>query len=593
MNRRRRIVLASLAVVGGVALLWWHRPWVRKSEPVDPAAYAEDARHAHLPGDTVDRVVYLDQGWTPAESMDFYTRSQGSRLIPYAWFLALEQAGAEDLFRDAKNIRRFGYLPQQPCDANPDGLPVGFARDPDNDRGDWVGLTCAACHTTELHHQRVAYRIDGGPTLADFQTFVTDLTRALTATRDDPAKFRRFADRVLGRRASALRTIALRKRLDLVCQERAAFDARNATPHPYGYGRLDAFGHIVNQVLVVDLGVNDPAQVKPPDAPVSYPFLWDTPHHDFVQWNGIARNEVLGSRRLGGLVRNVGEVLGVFGEVHVSPKNTASIFTGYRSSVRVPDLIHLEEAVENLRSPRWPDTFPPIDAAKADAGRALYDQYCLRCHARIDRADPLRKVTAVKTPVSVVRTDPRMATNFADRVGQTGKVRGRREYFVTGNRFGDTARADALIVHTILGVVLNSPWKQYRGANFAEVRDDAAADRLVYKARPLNGIWATAPYLHNGSVPDLYQLLLPADRRPAEFFVGSREFDPVNVGLRSDPGPRRFRFRTTDEAGRPIPGNSNAGHEYGTGKPKADGGDGLPILTDDQRRQLVEYLKTL
>src|SRR5690625_3270750 len=62
---------------------------------------------------------------------------------------------------------------------------------------------------------------------------------------------------------------------------------------------------------------------------------------------------------------------------------------------------------------------------------------------------------------------------------------------------------------------------------------------LSYKARPLNGIWATAPYLHNGSVPTLYDLLLPAKRpddpedgeyRPDEFMVGSREFDPIKVG---------------------------------------------------------------
>lgn len=75
---------------------------------------------------------------------------------------------------------------------------------------------------------------------------------------------------------------------------------------------------------------------------------------------------------------------------------------------------------------------------------------------------------------------------------------------------------------------------------------------MVYKARPLNGVWATAPFLHNGSVPTLYDLLLPPDRRPKEFTVG-----------------------------RPVPGNGNAGHEYGT------------RLTDAERWQLVEYLKSL
>ena len=100
-----------------------------------------------------------------------------------------------------------------------------------------------------------------------------------------------------------------------------------------------------------------------------------------------------------------------------------------------------------------------------------------------------------------------------------------------------------------------------------------------YKARPLNGIWATAPYLHNGSVPNLFELLKPASAddaskaAPPKFTVGNREFDPIHVGYRSDSGP--FEFDTT------LEGNSNVGHEFGTG------------LSDDERFELIEYLKTL
>jgi hypothetical protein len=100
---------------------------------------------------------------------------------------------------------------------------------------------------------------------------------------------------------------------------------------------------------------------------------------------------------------------------------------------------------------------------------------------------------------------------------------------------------------------------------------------LAYKARRLDGIWATAPYLHNGSVPNLYQLLLPAKDRMKKFFVGTREFDPVNVGFTTDNQDNTFEFDAS------LPGNSNAGHDtYGTDS-----------LTDEQRWQLVEYLKTL
>jgi hypothetical protein len=96
-----------------------------------------------------------------------------------------------------------------------------------------------------------------------------------------------------------------------------------------------------------------------------------------------------------------------------------------------------------------------------------------------------------------------------------------------------------------------------------------------YKARPLSGIWASAPYLHNGSVPTLAQLLEPAPQRAAKFWVGGREFDPVAVGNESGEGPGRSLLDTA------LPGNSNTGHEFGTTLPEAE------------KRALLEYLKSL
>ena len=72
-------------------------------------------------------------------------------------------------------------------------------------------------------------------------------------------------------------------------------------------------------------------------------------------------------------------------------------------------------------------------------------------------------------------------------------------------------------------------------------------------AGPLRGIWATAPYLHNGSVPTLYHLLLPGDERPKEFPLGHREYDPAHVGYRMDAPDAPFVFDvdrpTRDAAG--------------------------------------------
>jgi hypothetical protein len=601
------------AAVGGIVLLalgigfavWWY--WPRPVGPCDLASYAEPSRDALLIprdvfGDHAETVVYLDQGWSPRDSMDFYTRTQGSRLVPCSWFLALEQPANEQPFRDPANISRLRYLPQKPNACNPDGLPVGFVKDPVRPGGqeDWLGLNCAACHTTQINYQNTAYRIDGGPTMGDQETLLNELTLALKNTLDDPAKFERFATKVLRKGHAAQDKADLREQLGNVSRFRAAFDARNRPDHPYGFARLDAFGRILNEVLVNDLRVTDESQRQVPNAPVSYPFLWDTPHHDFVQWNAIAANNLFGSRTIGGLARNVGEVLGVFGEVVIPQAGSGGGLKGYDSSIRVADLVDTEKLVRKLQSPRWPKEFPPINEDSRRAGESLFSTYCVTCHAGIDRVDPDRTVKAVKTPLSQVRTDPQMARNFANRSGRTGSLEGRKRNFVVGPPFGAEASADEILVHTVVGVILNTPFDDYQESDLLRLRrpkvfafDGTDSLNLVYKARPLNGIWATAPYLHNGSVASLYQLLLPAEERLSQFYVGQREFDPKNVGFQTAAFEGGFLFRTTDEQGKPIPGNSAAGHEYGTGKKREDGGDGLPALKPEERWQLIEYLKSL
>src|SRR5260370_17068936 len=84
------------------------------------------------------------------------------------------------------------------------------------------------------------------------------------------------------------------------------------------------------------------------------------------------------------------------------------------------------------------------------------------------------------------------------------------------------------------------------------------SDILAYKGRPLTGIWATPPYLHNGSVPTLYDLLLPPEDRPKSFYLGSREFDPAKVGyVTAQSADNSFLYPTRDDAGRILDGNPN------------------------------------
>ena len=110
-----------------------------------------------------------------------------------------------------------------------------------------------------------------------------------------------------------------------------------------------------------------------------------------------------------------------------------------------------------------------------------------------------------------------------------------------------------------------------------------------YKPRPLAGIWAAGPFLHNGSVPTIYQLLSPADQRDKKFFVGTRDFDSANLGLSTQPPTKNGFWLDTS-----ITGNSNIGHEFRKGYVKGGGpqyGVIGPEWTEPERRDLLEYLK--
>lgn len=515
-------------------------------------------------------VVSLNQGWSDQMRQAFWFTTQGSQIVPYSYFLALEQATSTQPFASAANFERYRYLPVAATSVNPDGLPIGFMKHVDPDTGvGWLGVNCAACHTSQINYQGTGFLIDGAGTMGDFNQLLSDLVGALNATLQDSAKFGRFATTILGPNYSQAQAQALMTDLTSKALALAERVARNAAPSPPGFGRLDAFGIIFNEAMNTALGTT--ANLKPPNAPVSYPFLWTTGQLDLVQWNGFGVN----AGAIGPLTRNIGEVIGVFGHLRITPDS----FTGYPSTVEVGNLGLIESWVNTLLSPQWPGTYlPPIDVVKAANGQLLYNQYCASCHTVIDRTNVNQSIAVTMTPVTQVQTDPTMAVNAATRTGLTGILQGYKEFIYLGDIFGATASAAAILTNGVLGVLIAHPFEGIEAAieEYMSIQDAKKFDPESYKARPLNGIWATAPYLHNGSVPTLAQLLIPPAQRVKQFYVGSREFDPANVGFVTSQTPGAYLFDTT------VAGNSNAGHDYATG-----------VLSAPQRLDLLEYLKTL
>ena len=513
--------------------------------------------------------IDLEQNWDQRNAERFWFTSQGSQIMPYDWFLALEQASNTALFRDPGNMERLRFIQGRASELNPENLPIGFAKDIDKaTQVPYVGLTCAACHTAKINFKGVPILVEGGPALADLSTFQTELVDALSATLLSEEKFDRFAHRVLG---YSSRHEELRGRLESQTAALRLRVAQDTPEEPFGFGRLDAFGLLFNQILARNL--NRPQNARVPNAPVSYPFLWDTPQHDVVQWNGAISNTK--TQGVGPLTRNIAQALGVFGKVDVLPR--ALLPPSYSSSIPNENLRRLEASVRTLWSPVWPQEYAPLNPDLVRVGKAIYANTCIGCHPLLDRTNPRRSIKAKLIPTRRVGTDATMAENVVRRMAETGRLKNTPKNVVPAIRFGREARGLELVTNIALGIYLKqlSPLGRIQLLISSLRPGVLKGAQASYKARPLNGIWATAPYLHNGSVPSLRELLKPPSERVKTFYVGSRDFDPDNVGLSTEKVEGGFLFDTSK------PGNSNQGHPYSAG------------LRQVQRDALLEYLKTL
>ena len=147
-------------------------------------------------GENYSTPIYLDQGWSANDSLWYYNTTQGSALMPYDFFIALEQSDSNEPFRANSVIDKYRYLPQKPTFFNPDGLPVGFVKE-SYKGSDYIGFTCAACHTGQVNYKGTAIRIDGGPAMADMVGFLTALQKSLDITLANGEKNQRFGAKVL------------------------------------------------------------------------------------------------------------------------------------------------------------------------------------------------------------------------------------------------------------------------------------------------------------------------------------------------------------------------------------------------------------
>ena len=568
--------------------------------------------------------VMTDQGkkWTDAARNKYYTQDQGSRVIPLKWINALQQADGKPFMADS--LSRYGYLPN-PKSPEP-GLPVGFTAT--NKKGGKVlGLTCSACHTREIEVSGTAYRIDGGPAITDIQSFFSDLDTAVNTVLTDPGAFEKFAHAVLG--SSPKKPAVDKLRADVAAwflPYDTIMKAALPTNSPWGPSRLDAVSMIFNRLSGLDIG-SAPTyiikeNIKLADVPVRYPFLWNAPVQDMTQWPGFSAN---GDRILG-LSRNLGEVIGVFATFHPQKDDTGKINYVADNSADFHGLNQLESLVMRLGPPKWPWK---LDAKLVAEGKQVFnkkdpaqgDKSCTDCHGITKGTRP----NTWATPILDVGTDSREVNLLGSEI-KTGVLEGAtllpgqpplkavdKAFSALGLAVGgsifqhyqpaDLSKKEQKDLNKL--PQLKAMMQQEVGknedlsnvGNLDEMKEtykmpapEAAAPAPVapevpttpsyaYESRVLQGIWAAAPYLHNGSVPTLTELLTPSANRVAEFKIGPA-YDTDKVGLAVEQTKFNFTLKTTDCSNRNS-GDSRCGHDYGT------------TFTDIEKKALLEYLKSL
>ena len=487
--------------------------------------------------------------------------------------------------------RDYGFISSHVSALNPNGLPVGFAIDKRplhyGDRA-YLGITCAACHTRQLTFPRTLNGRDtavweipvhGGPSLVDLPRFKQDLYDAFFALLVDDGLVIRFGLGLLGHAPSADEIKSLRGEIKEftgpVALGRSLTIQWQIKPADFGPGNLNALtqGNYNNVGLGAWLGLkglSSPGSAAPLrpgfEGAVNYPPMWFAHGDTWAQW--FAEIHHPGARNW---VQSVSS-----SEVR-PPKmiesQKAAVVLG---SIHFENIAEIQHSLELLRTPKWPaQVFGTLDPLQVEKGRVLYQQQCAGCHTRRTLAPNDLGIVFHDRTAFDVGTDPTASVQFAEG-GQrrVDDLKALAEKILTMRRAQLQPQGDDMAAHYM------KLYSRGRPDDFAIAKDlyantgSASSIRsgAAYWTPPLEGIFATSPYLHNGSIRTLKDLLTAPTQRPKSFHTGSTEFDASAVGLKND-GP--FLYDTQD------PGKGNGGHAFGT------------ELDIGEKAALIEYLKSL
>jgi Lipase (class 3)/RoxA-like, cytochrome c-like len=528
--------------------------------------------------------IILENG-LGSEREEFYSLAEGSEMFPLAVAqslnlpkeeiekLSLGQSSgfAEYLaswFQPSKirlldNLETFGFIKVPITPRNTLGY-IGLTVNRREGTGiDMLGVNCAACHVGQMEYNGKVIRVDGAPNLLDVFGFVDALSQSVRLNR-----LSNINPFVLAKEAAVWGKELSVNGWSLYQQQLRQHKLMKANPKPLN-GRADAFG-TARAMFFGDF--------RELTSPASYPHIWGLEKTMWYHWNANTNSII---------ERNVGQALGL--GAGLDPETC-------KTTIRFEALDRLERLASKLKAPEWPAEFGPIDKAQRDLGEKIYvgaKTYesrdrggCVNCHDNY-RTEMVSGVALNEyrlSSLNEVGTDPNEALTFVPGVMVKPDI-------CKGNK-GESEFTEFTTAHEVLlgnvrydiAVDNVSDLRHYVNGGRAKPQWIARAncgsgnECPVYPAKPLIGIWATAPYLHNGSVPSIWDLLRPASKRPVTFNVGQRAYDPKNLGyepLKAPDDKKHQVFDTTKN------GNLNSGHEFGIN------------LSDNEKRALIEFLKSL
>lgn len=482
------------------------------------------------PVEYADDVLHFERGSTGGEKMNG---------IPYWLWVALPELFPEYLpdKKPGRGYSAFGMIYEPGADPRY-ALPFGVSMR--NYRGiDVVYLNCGACHigtvrdapgaTPRIIPGMPAHRFD----LGAWGTFLTTIPKdqkftpqrlldQIAAMQDDPHRLIDKPD-LINRLIFKYAAVYLMRDKLLVLGQRLNFIDTST----WGPGRVDTF-NAPKALLNFPMQYADPKELM---GNVDFPSIWNQGPRKGMQLHWDGNNTSVDERNL-----------------------SAAFGTGaYPPNLDVDRVLRMAKYLETAQPPPYPY---PVDAALAAQGAGIYQEYCAGCHGA--REAPFRH-------------DPPLANEHVGTVVPIAAI-GTDRWRLDSYTWLLAVNQSTLYAGYEKDWGFDPPYPQ-RFSHFRKTNG--------YANMPLDGIWLRAPYLHNGSVPNLRELLEPAVARTKLFYRGNDVFDPQNVGFVSNvaesDGRRFFAFDTKQR------GNGNSGHEgqaYGTNLPQ------------EQKRALIEYLKT-